>query len=167
MVRQTKPFRRKDGSYVRFDENAVVLVVGSGKEPKEPKANRVFGPIPREVVEAGYQPEMAYFECLHELKLIVDLMVESGISGMRFSISETAKYGDITRGPRVINSSSRKAMREILKEIQTGKFARQWIAENKAGAKKYRKMLKDDMNHPIEKVGVKLRARMPWLQENR
>ena len=117
------------------------------------------------LVEAGYQPEMAYFECLHELKLIVDLMVESGISGMRFSISETAKYGDITRGPRVINSSSRKAMREILKEIQSGKFTAQWVKEYKGGLKNYNKLLKKGENHPIEKTGQRLRSLMPWVQK--
>ena len=117
------------------------------------------------LVEAGYSPEMAYFECLHELKLIVDLMVESGISGMRFSISETAKYGDITRGPRVINSSSRKAMREILKEIQSGKFTAQWVKEYKGGLKNYNKLLKKGENHPIEKTGQRLRALMPWVQK--
>ena len=117
------------------------------------------------LVEAGYSPEMAYFECLHELKLIVDLMVESGISGMRFSISETAKYGDITRGPRVINSSSRKAMREILKEIQSGKFTAQWVKEYKGGLKNYNKLLKKGENHPIEKTGQRLRSLMPWVQK--
>ena len=117
------------------------------------------------LVEAGYQPEMAYFECLHELKLIVDLMVESGISGMRFSISETAKYGDITRGPRVINSASRKAMREILKEIQSGKFTAQWVKEYKGGLKNYNKLLKKGENHPIEKTGQRLRSLMPWVQK--
>jgi ketol-acid reductoisomerase len=91
---------------------------------------------------------MAYFECLHELKLIVDLMVEAGIAGMRFSISETAKYGDITRGPRVINSSSRKAMREILKEIQTGKFTAQWVKEYKGGLENYNKLLEEGRDAP-------------------
>ena len=117
------------------------------------------------LVEAGYAPEMAYFECLHELKLICDLMYESGIAGMRFSISETAKYGDITRGPRVINSSSRKAMREILKEIQTGKFTAQWVKEYKGGLKNYNKLLKKGENHPIEKTGQRLRSLMPWVQK--
>ncbi len=115
------------------------------------------------LVEAGYQPEMAYFECLHELKLIVDLMVESGISGMRFSISETAKYGDITRGPRVINAESKKAMKAILKEIQTGKFTKEWVAEYKAGLPNYTKLLKEGEKHQIEKTGQKLRALMPWV----
>jgi len=117
------------------------------------------------LVKAGYQPEMAYFECLHELKLIVDLMVESGISGMRFSISETAKYGDITRGPRVINKSSRKAMEEILREIQSGKFTQQWVKEYKGGLKNYNRLLKQGENHPIEKTGQRLRALMPWVQK--
>jgi len=115
------------------------------------------------LVEAGYQPEMAYFECLHELKLIVDLMVESGISGMRFSISETAKYGDITRGPRVINKSSRAAMKKILKEIQSGKFTKQWVAEYAGGLKNYKKLLAAGEKHQIEKTGQRLRALMPWV----
>ncbi len=103
------------------------------------------------LVAAGYQPEMAYFECLHELKLIVDLMVESGISGMRFSISETAKYGDITRGPRVINKSSRAAMKTILKEIQSGQFTREWVKEYQTGLKNYKRLLAVGEKHPIEK----------------
>lgn len=115
------------------------------------------------LVKAGYQPEMAYFECLHELKLIVDLMIESGISGMRFSISETAKYGDVTRGPRVVNAQSRKAMQQILKEIQTGKFTKEWVKEYKGGLKNYNKLLKDGEKHPIEKTGQRLRGLMPWI----
>jgi ketol-acid reductoisomerase len=115
------------------------------------------------LVDAGYQPEMAYFECLHELKLIVDLMVESGVSGMRFSISETAKYGDITRGPRVINKSSRAAMKQILKDIQSGKFTKQWVAEYKGGLKNYKRLLAEGEKHPIEKTGQRLRALMPWV----
>ncbi|MEZ5475596.1 MAG: ketol-acid reductoisomerase [Steroidobacteraceae bacterium] len=117
------------------------------------------------LVEAGYQPEVAYYECLHELKLIVDLLHEGGITKMHQFISDTAKYGDLTRGPRVVNKSTKQEMRKILQEIQQGKFARQWIAENKSGNKKYRKLLKADLNHPIEKVGAKLRARMPWLEQ--
>jgi len=117
------------------------------------------------LVEAGYQPEVAYYECLHELKLIVDLLHEGGIAKMHKYISDTAKYGDLTRGPRVVNKATKKEMKKILGEIQSGKFARQWIAENNKGAKKYKKMLKADMKHPIEKVGAKLRARMPWLEE--
>lgn len=115
------------------------------------------------LVEAGYQPEMAYFECLHELKLIVDLMVESGVSGMRFSISETAKYGDISRGPRVINKHSKKAMREILKEIQNGKFTKEWVKEYKGGLKNYNKLLEEGEKHQIEETGTRLRALMPWV----
>jgi len=115
------------------------------------------------LVEAGYQPEMAYFECLHELKLICDLMYESGIAGMRFSISETAKYGDITRGPRVVNKATKKEMKKILSEIQSGKFTRQWVAEYKGGLKKYNKLLKKGAAHQIEKTGQRLRGMMPWM----
>jgi ketol-acid reductoisomerase len=119
------------------------------------------------LVEAGYQPEVAYYECLHELKLIVDLLHEGGITKMHRYISETAKYGDLTRGPRVINKGTKKEMKKILGEVQSGKFARQWIAENRSGRKKYNQLLKADFNHPIEKVGVKLRALMPWLEAGR
>jgi ketol-acid reductoisomerase len=119
------------------------------------------------LVEAGYQPEVAYYECLHELKLIVDLLHEGGITKMHQFISDTAKYGDLTRGPRVINARTKHEMRKILKEIRSGKFARQWIRESEAGAKNYRRMLRKDMSHPIERVGAKLRARMPWLKEAR
>lgn len=117
------------------------------------------------LVEAGYQPEMAYFECLHELKLIVDMMVESGIAGMRFSISETAKYGDITRGPRVITPQTKKAMGKILKEIQSGKFAKQWVEEYEAGLPNYKALLKAGEKHNIEKVGGRLRGLMPWVSK--
>jgi len=117
------------------------------------------------LVEAGYQPEMAYFECLHELKLIVDLMVESGISGMRFSISETAKYGDITRGPRVINAQTKKSMGKILKEIQSGKFTREWVQEFEDGLPNYNRTLKEGEQHPIEKTGRRLRNLMPWVSK--
>ena len=119
------------------------------------------------LVEAGYQPEVAYYECLHELKLIVDLLHEGGLAKMHQFISETAKYGDLTRGPRVVNAATKREMRKILKEIQSGKFARQWIAENRRGRKKYQQLLNKDLRHQIEKVGAKLRARMPWLQEER
>ena len=115
------------------------------------------------LVEAGYQPEMAYFECLHELKLICDLMYESGIAGMRFSISETAKFGDITRGPRVINAKTKVEMKKILKEIQSGKFTKQWVAEYKGGLKNYNKLLKAGEKHQIEKTGTRLRGMMPWM----
>ena len=117
------------------------------------------------LVEAGYQPEMAYFECLHELKLICDLMYESGIAGMRFSISETAKYGDITRGPRVINKQVKAEMKKILKEIQSGQFVKQWVSEYKGGLKKYNKLLNDGAKHPIEKTGARLRGMMPWMSK--
>ncbi len=119
------------------------------------------------LVEAGYQPEVAYYECLHELKLIVDLLHEGGIAKMHKYISETAKYGDLTRGPRVVNAATKKEMKKILKEIQDGKFARQWIRENQSGRRKYNALMQKDLKHPIEKVGVKLRARMPWLDEGR
>ena len=115
------------------------------------------------LVEAGYQPEMAYFECLHELKLICDLVYESGISGMRFSISETAKYGDITRGPRVINKNTKKEMKKILKEIQSGQFVKEWVKEYKGGLKNYNKLLAAGAKHPIEKTGAYLRGMMPWM----
>jgi len=115
------------------------------------------------LVNAGYQPEMAYFECLHELKLIVDLMYEAGISGMRFSISETAKYGDVVTGPRIINKAVRAEMKKVLKEIQDGTFAKGWIKEAKTGKKKYHKLLADGAKHPIEKTGARLRGLMPWI----
>ncbi len=115
------------------------------------------------LVEAGYQPEMAYFECLHELKLIVDLMNESGIAGMRFSISDTAKWGDVLVGPRIIDSGVKKRMKAALKDIQSGKFARQWIAEDKKGRKKYKALLQKGEKHPIEKTGTRLRGLMPWI----
>ncbi len=117
------------------------------------------------LVEAGYQPEVAYYECLHELKLIVDLLHEGGLAKMHEFISETAKYGDLTRGPRIVNAATKREMKKILKEIQDGKFARQWISENKRGRKKYKQLMNKDLKHKIEKVGVKLRGRMPWLQE--
>lgn len=117
------------------------------------------------LVEAGYQPEMAYFECLHELKLIVDLMVESGISGMRFSISETAEYGDYTRGPRVITAQTKKAMQKILKEIQDGKFTKEWVKEAESGMPKYKAFQEESARHPIEVTGARLRSLMPWVKK--
>src|ERR1700722_387444 len=117
------------------------------------------------LVEAGYQPEMAYFECLHELKLIADLMNEAGISGMRFSISETAKWGDISVGPKIIDASVKKRMKAALKDVQSGKFARGWVAEYKGGYKKYNALMKKGANHPIEKVGERLRGLMPWMKK--
>jgi len=119
------------------------------------------------LVEAGYQPEVAYYECMHELKLIVDLLHEGGLTKMHEFISETAKYGDLTRGPRVVTDRTKKEMRKILKEVQTGKFAKQWIEEYASGRKGYDKMLKEDTNRQIEKVGAELRARMPWLNDRR
>jgi ketol-acid reductoisomerase len=116
------------------------------------------------LVEAGYQPEMAYFECLHELKLIVDLMNEAGISGMRFSISETAKWGDVSVGPKIIDASVKKRMKKALKDIQTGKFAKGWVKEYETGYKKYNALLKKGEKHGIEKVGARLRSMMPWMQ---
>ena len=115
------------------------------------------------LVEAGYAPEMAYFECLHELKLIVDLMIESGVAGMRFSVSETAKYGDVTRGSRVINGNVKKSMKSILKEIQSGKFAKEWVKEYEAGLPKYNQLLEEGERHPIEINGQRLRSLMPWI----
>jgi ketol-acid reductoisomerase len=118
------------------------------------------------LVEAGYAPEMAYFECLHELKLIADLMNESGISGMRFSISETAKWGDVSVGPKIIDASVKKRMKAALKDIQSGKFAKQWVKEYETGYKKYNALLKKGENHQIEKTGAKLRAMMPWMKKH-
>ena len=115
------------------------------------------------LVAAGYQPESAYFECLHELKLIVDLMYEGGIAGMRFSISDTAEYGDLTRGPRVINPAVRAEMEKILDEIRSGKFAEEWVAEHRAGRPRFNQLRQAGREHPIEKVGAELRAMMPWI----
>jgi len=117
------------------------------------------------LIEAGYSPEMAYFECLHELKLIVDLMNESGIAGMRFSISETAKWGDVSVGPKIIDASVKKRMTVALKDIQSGKFAKDWIKEFQGGYKRYNSLLKDGEKHPIEKTGERLRSLMPWIQK--
>jgi ketol-acid reductoisomerase len=119
------------------------------------------------LVEAGYQPQVAYYECMHELKLIVDLLHEGGLAKMHRFISDTAKYGDLTRGPRIVNRATKEEMRKILKEIQQGKFARQWTRENAAGRRRYNALLKADLRHPIEKVGARLRARMPWLESGR
>lgn len=119
------------------------------------------------LVEAGYAPEMAYFECLHELKLIVDLIYEGGISNMRYSVSNTAQYGDLTRGPRIINENVKQEMKKILKEIQSGEFAKEWILENKAGKPVFNSLTKMGKEHPIETVGEKLRSMMGWLNKNR
>ena len=119
------------------------------------------------LVEAGYAPEMAYFECLHELKLIVDLMYEGGIANMRYSISNTAEYGDLTRGPRVITEETKEEMARILSEIQSGKFAREFILENQAGAATLKAMRRQGREHEIEEVGEKLRSMMPWIKSNK
>ncbi len=115
------------------------------------------------LVEAGYQPEMAYFECLHELKLIVDLFYQGGLSYMRYSVSNTAEFGDYTRGPRIITDQTRAEMKKILEEIQTGKFAREWILENRAGAPAFKAMRRRDRNLQIEQVGQQLRSLMSWI----
>jgi ketol-acid reductoisomerase len=118
------------------------------------------------LVEAGYDPRLAYFECLHELKLIVDLMYEKGITGMRYSISNTAEYGDLTRGKRVIGEPTREAMKKILGEIQSGEFAREWIAENKAGQENFQRMRAEQQNHQIEREGKELRSMMDWIDQD-
>jgi ketol-acid reductoisomerase len=115
------------------------------------------------LTEAGYPPEMAYFECCHEVKLIVDLIYEGGISNMRYSISDTAKYGDITRGPRVIDSKVKERMRKILKDIQSGEFAKEWVEENESGRPNYTRLLKEGETHPIEDIGETLRSMMTPL----
>ena len=119
------------------------------------------------LVDAGYQPEMAYFECLHEVKLIVDLMYEEGIAGMRYSISDTAEYGDVSRGPRIINAETKAEMKKILGEIQSGKFAEEWIAESDGGRKRFAELQNAGRNHPIEKVGAQLRSMMPWISKGK
>ena len=115
------------------------------------------------LVEAGYDPRLAYFECLHELKLIVDLMYEKGITGMRYSISNTAEYGDLTRGKRIISDATRQAMKDVLGEIQSGAFAREWIAENRAGQENFKRMREEGKNHQVEREGRELRSMMDWI----
>jgi ketol-acid reductoisomerase len=117
------------------------------------------------LVEAGYQPEVAYFECMHEMKLIVDLLHEGGLKKMHQYVSDTAKYGDLTRGPRIIDSHVRENMKQVLKEVQDGTFAKQWIEENRTGQKNYKRLMQEDLDQGIEKVGKELRGRMSWLQE--
>jgi ketol-acid reductoisomerase len=119
------------------------------------------------LVEAGYSPEMAYFECLHEVKLIVDLIYEGGIANMRYSISNTAEYGDMTRGRRVIGAEARQAMKQILTDIQSGKFANEWMEEHRVGQPHFRELRKEAETHPIEAVGTRLRGMMPWLGSDR
>jgi ketol-acid reductoisomerase len=119
------------------------------------------------LVEAGYAPEMAYYECLHELKLIVDLMYQGGIADMRYSISNTAEYGDVTRGPRVVNDNTKAEMKKILEEIQSGKFAEEFLAEMHAGGKNLEALRDKTRQHPIEVTGAKLRSMMPWIKANK
>jgi len=119
------------------------------------------------LVEAGYEPEMAYFECLHEVKLIVDLIYEGGIANMNYSISNTAEYGEYVTGKKIIDSKTKERMKEVLKDIQSGKFAKQWMNENRNGQKNFLKMRKELAEHPIEKVGKKLRDLMPWIGKNK
>ncbi len=119
------------------------------------------------LVEAGYAPEMAYFECLHELKLIVDLFYEGGVANMWYSVSNTAEYGGLTRGPRIVTEETKKEMKRILEEIQTGRFAKEFVLENNAGAPSIKAMRRISQGHQIEDVGEKLRGMMPWIQENR
>ncbi|MBM3485227.1 MAG: ketol-acid reductoisomerase [Alphaproteobacteria bacterium] len=119
------------------------------------------------LVEAGYAPEMAYFECLHEVKLIVDLIYEGGIANMRYSISNTAEYGDYTRGPRIVTDAVKTEMKKILEEIQSGRFAREWVLENQAGQPSFKAMRRGGAEHDIEKVGERLRDMMPWIKERR
>jgi ketol-acid reductoisomerase len=119
------------------------------------------------LVEAGYAPEMAYFECLHEVKLIVDLIYEGGIANMRYSISNTAEYGDYTRGPRIITDETKAEMKRILADIQSGRFARDWVAECQAGQPSFKAMRRMGAEHPIEEIGAKLRGMMPWIAKNK
>ncbi|HTS86956.1 MAG TPA: ketol-acid reductoisomerase [Gemmatimonadales bacterium] len=119
------------------------------------------------LVEAGYRPEMAYFECLHELKLIVDLINRGGLKFMRYSISDTAEYGDYTRGPRIITDETRAEMKRILGEVQSGQFAKEWLAEHRSGGKNFARMRAADLNHPVEVIGAQLRAMMPWTEEGK
>jgi ketol-acid reductoisomerase len=116
------------------------------------------------LIDAGYDPKLAYFECLHELKLIVDLMYEKGLSGMRFSVSNTAEYGDYTRGKRIISDTTRQAMKDVLAEIQSGAFAREWIAENRAGQENFKRMRAEQADHQIEREGKELRSMMDWIE---
>jgi len=116
------------------------------------------------LVAAGYQPEVAYYECLHEMKLIIDLIYEGGFARMHQFVSDTAKFGDLTRGPRIVDAHARENMKQVLEEIRSGAFAKEWVAEYQAGSKRYRELLDKDLNHPVEAVGRKLRANMAWLQ---
>jgi ketol-acid reductoisomerase len=116
------------------------------------------------LTEAGYPPEMAYFECVHEVKLIVDLIYQGGLDYMRYSISNTAEYGDLTRGPRIVNAQTKAEMKKILAEITSGQFAREWRAEYEGGMKNFKRLYEADLNHPVEVTGKRLRKMMPWLK---
>ena len=115
------------------------------------------------LVDAGYEPELAYFECMHELKLIVDLFYQGGLNYMRYSISNTAEFGDYTRGPRIVTDETREEMKKILKEIQSGQFAREWILENRSGQPVFKALRRQDREHPVEQVGQQLRSMMSWI----
>ncbi len=117
-------------------------------------------------MEAGYAPEMAYFECVHEVKLIVDLIYEGGLANMRYSVSNTAEYGDYTRGPRIVTDETKAAMKEILSEIQTGSFSREWMLENQVGQTGFKTTRRNQAKHQLEETGAKLRGMMPWIAEN-
>ncbi|MEM9660281.1 MAG: ketol-acid reductoisomerase, partial [Planctomycetota bacterium] len=117
------------------------------------------------LVEAGYQPEMAFFECMHELKLIVDLFYQGGLNYMRYSVSNTAEYGDYTRGPRIVTEETKQEMKRILEEIRSGKFARDWILENKAGAPAFKATRRREREHPVEQIGKELRRLMSWIDD--
>ena len=119
------------------------------------------------LVEAGYQPEIAYFECIHEMKLIVDLIYEGGLGRMRYSISNTAEYGDLTRGPKVVGDETRASMKKILADIQAGEFAREWINENKAGGKNFAALREAEKKHQVEQVGADLRGMMSWIKDSK
>jgi ketol-acid reductoisomerase len=119
------------------------------------------------LVEAGYAPEMAYFECLHEVKLIVDLIYEGGIANMNYSISNTAEYGEYVSGPRIINAETKAEMKRVLADIQSGRFARDWMLENKVNQSSFKAMRRASATHPIEQIGEKLRAMMPWIAKNK
>ena len=139
------------------DGDAVVLVHGLLGNRQQ------WQPISSALVEAGYQPEMAYFECMHELKLIVDLFYQGGLNYMRYSVSNTAEYGDYTRGPRIVNDETRAEMKKILHEVQTGQFAREWILENRAGAASFKAIRRRERQHEVEEVGRRLRRLMTWI----
>ena len=119
------------------------------------------------LVEAGYAPEMAYFECLHETKLIVDLIYEGGIANMRYSVSNTAEYGDVTRGPRIVSDKTKEEMKRVLAQIQSGEFAKEWMSESRSGGRKFQELRTQGQEHPIEEVGEKLRSMMPWIQKGK